>query len=304
MNRVVSLIPSATEIVCALGAAEQLVGRSHECDYPAEVRALPVCTAPNLNTQGDSAEIDREVKSLLHRALSVYRLDTGMLSRLDPQVVITQTQCEVCAVTLSEVEDALQDWVEGRPRLVSLEPMALDDLWTDIARVAEALQIPERGSQLVQRLKGRVADISTATSQAQNRPRVACIEWIEPLMAGGNWIPEMAALAGGQAIFGVAGEHSSWISWDDVVRENPEVLLIMPCGFGIERSRTEMHWLTERPEWGQLSAVQSGRVYLTDGNHFFNRSGPRLVESLEIMAEIFHPGLCAYGHEGTGWVKL
>lgn len=178
------------------------------------------------------------------------------------------------------------------------------DLWTDIAKVAEALQIPERGSELVQRLKGRVAEISAATGKAQGRPRVICIEWIEPLMAGGNWIPEMVVLAGGQAIFGVAGEHSPWISWQDVLRENPEVLLIMPCGFGIERSRAEMHWLTERPEWGQLSAVQSGRVYLTDGNHFFNRSGPRLVESLEIMAEIFHPGLCGYGHEGNGWVRL
>ena len=304
MNTVVSLIPSATEIVWALGAADQLVGRSHECDHPASVQSLPVCTAPNLNPAGDSAEIDAEVKSLLHRALSVYRLETEELKRLQPSVVITQTQCEVCAVTLAEVEAGLREWVEGRPRLVSLAPMALGDLWKDIARVAEALDISDRGAELVRRLMGRVEEIGRITAKAAHRPRVACIEWIEPLMAGGNWIPEMVELAGGRCLFGVAGRHSPWISWEDVLAHDPDVLLLMPCGFDIKRTRSEMHWLTGRPEWGQLQAVQSGKVYLTDGNHYFNRSGPRLVESLEIMAEIFHPGLSHFGHEGHGWCRF
>lgn len=304
MNTVVSLIPSATEILWALGATEQQVGRSHECDFPESVRSLPVCTAPNLNPNGSSAEIDREVKSLLHRALSVYRLETGTLQRLRPGIVITQTQCEVCAVTLEEVETALQTWVEGRPRLVSLAPMVLDDLWTDILRVAEALGIGERGGELVGELKGRVDAVATTTGKAGARPGVACIEWIEPLMAGGNWIPEMVALAGGHCLFGEAGRHSPWISWQDVAAQDPDVLLLLPCGFDIERTRAEMHWLTERAGWGRLKAVRNGQVYLTDGNHFFNRSGPRLVESLEIMAEIFHPGLCDFGHQGSGWVRF
>lgn len=304
MDTVVSLIPSATEIVWALGAVDRLVGRSHECDFPVEVGQLPICTAANLDPGGSSAEIDREVKSLLHRALSVYRLETDTLNRLNPQVVITQTQCEVCAVTLEEVEAALQSWVEGRPRLVSLAPMVLDDLWSDITRVAEALGIVEKGEEVVRGLKGRVADVAAIGRSELNRPRVACIEWIEPLMAGGNWIPEMVELAGGSCVFGEAGQHSPWISWERVVKENPDVLLLMPCGFDIERTRAEMHWLTERPQWSRLQAVQSGQVYLTDGNHFFNRSGPRLVESLEIMAEIFHPNQFNFGHQGQGWVRL
>ena len=301
MDRVVSLIPSATEILCALGASERLVGRSHECDFPRAVQSLPVCTAPNLNPLGSSREIDGEVKSLLRQALSIYRLETETLARLQPQLVITQAQCEVCAVTLSQVEAALGGWLEGRPRLVSLEPMVLGDLWSDIARVAEALGIPERGEELVRRLRGRVEEIGRTAQKARQRPSVACIEWIEPLMAAGNWIPEMVQLAGGDNLFGVAGGHSPWISWQDLPAHDPDVLLLMPCGFDMARTRTEMHWLTERPEWGELKAVQSGRVYLTDGNHFFNRSGPRLVESLEMMAEIFHPGLFRFGHEGNGW---
>ena len=304
MDTVVSLIPSATEIVCALGAGEQLVGRSHECDFPGAVTQLPVCTAPNLNPRGSSAEIDREVKSLLHRALSVYRLETDTLIRLNPQVVITQTQCEVCAVTLEEVEAALQSWVQGRPRLVSLAPMALDDLWTDIAHVAGALGIAAKGEEVVLGLKDRIADIAATARSGRSRPRVACIEWIEPLMAGGNWIPEMATLAGGECVFGEAGRHSPWISWEQVVNEDPDVVLLMPCGFDIERTRAEMHWLNQRTQWSSLKAVGAGQVYLTDGNHFFNRSGPRLVESLEIMAEILHPELFSFGHEGRGWMRL
>ena len=303
-GKVVSLLPSATEIVCALGLAGWLVGRSHECDYPAEVSALPVCTAPNLDPKGTSPEIDTEVKGLLERALSIYRIERETLRGLRPEVVITQTQCEVCAVSLPDVERALADWVEGRPRLISLEPMRLADLWKDIAGVAAALGREARGRELVAALQARVAAVEKSARDAAERPSVACVEWLEPLMAGGNWIPEMVELAGGQCLFAKAGAHSPWLTWEALRAADPDVILLMPCGFDMARTRAEAHWLTDRPGWDTLRAVKAGRVYLTDGNAYFNRSGPRLVDSLEILAEILHPRRFHFGHEGSGWQRL
>ncbi|MCZ6473445.1 MAG: cobalamin-binding protein [SAR324 cluster bacterium] len=304
MSRVVTLLPSATEIVCALGQGEHLVGRSHECDFPAEVQRLPACTAPNLDPGGSSPDIDGQVKSLLQRALSIYSLDRESLVRLQPDLVVTQTQCEVCAVSLADVEDALAGWLRVRPRLVSLAPMVLADLWTDIARVAGAMDVPERGNDLVAALKARVQSIAAQAGEAPTRPGVACIEWIEPLMGAGNWIPEMVAMAGGKSLCGTAGQHSPWLDWEALRAQDPDILLLMPCGFGMEKTREELHWMQEKPGWADLRAVREGRVYCSDGNHFFNRSGPRLVESLEIMAEIIHPALFNFGHQGLGWQAL
>ena len=301
--KIVTLLPSATEIVCALGFGERLVGRSHECDFPESVRSLPVCTAPNLDPGGTSPAIDGAVRSLLERALSIYRLDTDLLKRLGAEVVITQTQCDVCAVSLEEVEAALADWLEERPRLVSLAPRTLGDLWEDIARVAGALGAPERGTQLNTVLRARVASLQGRARELPERPTVACIEWIEPLMAAGNWVPELVELAGGRDRFGVAGEHAPWLQWPALAEADPEVIVLMPCGFDLEKTQSEMHWLTERPEWRGLRALREGRVYLTDGNQYFNRSGPRLVDSLEILAEILHPQQFNFGFEGTGWRK-
>ena len=301
--RVVSLIASSTEIVCALGGEEWLVGRSHECDYPPSVRRLPVCTEPLIDPTRPSAEIDRQVKDVLRSALSVYRVDGDLLRALQPDVVITQSQCEVCAVSLKDVEQALAGWLGFRPRLVSLEPNALADVWADIHRVAEALGVPERGVAVVGRLQGRIAAIAERTRDLPTRPSVACVEWIDSLMAAGNWVPELVELAGGINLFGEAGNHSPWMTWEELVARDPEVIAVLPCGFDIERSRQELPVLAERPEWTALRAVQNGRVYLTDGNQYFNRPGPRLVESLEILAELLHPEAFRFGHEGTGWVR-
>ncbi len=302
--RVISLIASATEIVCALGFADRLVGRSHECDFPDEVRRLPVVTEPKFLTQGTSAEIDRRVKDLLERALSVYRVDALRLRALRPDVIVTQSQCEVCAVTLSEVEQAVADWLEARPRIVSLEPTGLADLWTDIARVADALGVPERGAALVESLQERMATIAERTGGLAERPSVASIEWIDPLMAAGNWMPELVEKAGGVSLFGEAGKHSPGMRWEALVRADPEVIVVLPCGFDMARTRAEMPALTGRPDWRELRAVRAERVFLTDGNQYFNRPGPRLVESLEILAEILHPEAFHLGHEGTGWERL
>lgn len=302
--RIVSLIASATEIVCALGFGDQLVGRSHECDYPPAVKRLPQLTAPKFKVEGASDEIDRRVKALAEDALSVYRVDADALERLRPTHIITQTQCEVCAVSLKDVEAAVCEMVGTRPRIVSLEPNALADVWDDIHRVAKALDAPERGDSLVSALRQRMETIREGASGTVERPTVACVEWIEPLMAAGNWMPELVAMAGGINLFGETGRHSPWMTWEELVAKDPDVLFVSPCGFDIARTQEEMHWLCGRAEWDHLSAVRSRRVYIADGNQYFHRPGPRLAESLEILAEMLHPNEFHFGHEGAGWVRF
>ena len=303
MPRVASLIASATEIVAALGAGNMLVARSHECDYPEDVTALPAVTAPKLDIAKPSGDIDRQVKALLEQALSVYRVDAEKLRDLAPDIIITQTQCEVCAVSQADVEAALADWTGARPRIVSLAPNALDDVFADISRVADAVGLRERGAALVAGLRQRI-DAIAARTRGLKRPRIAAIEWIEPLMAAGNWVPELIALAGGENLFGEAGRHSPWMEWRDLVAADPDVILILPCGFDIARSLQEMTALTSRPEWPRLRANQSGKVFVADGNQYFNRPGPRLVDSLEILAELLHPEIFPARHAGTGWIRL
>jgi iron complex transport system substrate-binding protein len=297
-------LPSATEIVCALGAEDRLAGRSHECDFPSSVLSLPVCTAPKVDSTAPSGEIDRQVKDLLQQAVSIYRIDTAKLQQLQPDLILTQAQCEVCAVSLPEVEQAVSEWLGSRPQIISLSPTRLTDIWDDIRRVAEALDLAEHGKEVLRALKTRVVGIIEKTCMMKQRPSVACIEWIDPLMAAGNWVPELVDLAGGRNLLGEAGKHSPWIDWTALVQSDPEIIVVMPCGFDIKRTRTEMAPLLQRPEWQKLQAVKSKRVLLADGNQYFNRPGPRIVESLEILAEICHPDRFNFGHRGKGWEKL
>ncbi len=300
-KRVVSLIPSATEIVAALGFGNWLAGRSHECDYPAAVLTLPVCTESKLDVTGSSAEIDRRVKAVLRDAISVYRVLTDVLEAVQPDVIITQSQCEICAVSLRDVETAVCELVSSRPRIVSLEPNRLADVWRDICQVADALDAPERGRELTASLQARAAAVAARSSRLETRPSVACIEWIEPVMAAGNWVPELVEMAGGRNLFGAAGRHSPWLEWEELRRADPEIIVIMPCGWDMDRAAGDMGFLTKREGWADLQAVRHGRVYLTDGNQYFNRPGPRLVESLEILAEICHPEQFRFGHAGVAW---
>jgi iron complex transport system substrate-binding protein len=303
MVRIVSLIASATEIVCALGCEEMLVGRSHECDFPASVRRLPVCTEPKFNVEGNSRQIDRDVKALLRDSLSVYRVDADQLAALEPDVIVTQAQCEVCAVSLRDVERAVCSWLRACPKLVSLVPDALADVWADIERVAEALNIRDRGADLIAKLQSRIEAIASRAKSLSHRPTVACIEWIDPLMAAGNWVPELVEMAGGVNLFGQAGKHSPWMTFEELVAADPDIIVVLPCGFDIERSRRELPALAEKEEWPRLRAVRDERVFLADGNQYFNRPGPRLAESLEILAELFHPLVFQFGHQGTGWQR-
>jgi len=302
-NRIVSLIASATEIVCALGFEDQLVGRSHECDFPLEVKRLPQLTSPKFEVEGTSREIDQRVKSVLEDALSVYSVDAKALDELKPTHIITQSQCEVCAVSLKDVEQAVCELTGSRPMIVSLEPNALDDVWADISRVGAALDAGDRAQQLVDELKSRMDDIVQRTHWLDSNPSVAYIEWVDPLMAGGNWMPELIAMAGGLNLFGEAGKHSPWMSWEELVQADPDIIFVAPCGFDISRTLEDMPLLAKRPAWKSLKAVTTGRVFVADGNQYFNRPGPRLVESLEILAEVIHPNVFHFGHEDTGWVR-
>lgn len=301
---IVSLIPSATEIVAALGFESSLVGRSHECDYPERVRSLPVCTQPKFNPDGSSSVIHDRVTDLLQTALSVYQVKTDVLEQVQPTLILTQAQCEVCAVSLSDVVAAVATLTRSQPRILSLQPTVLDDVWHDIRQVAAALDTSP--DPLLAALHGRVETCRQAVRDIPDgdRPSIACIEWLEPLMAAGNWVPELVAIAGGRSCFGTVGQHSPWIEWDAVVAADPDIIVAMPCGFDMARTRQELHWLTERSQWAQLRAVQNQRVYVVDGNQYFNRPGPRLVDSLEILAEIMHGDRCSFGYEGTGWHRV
>jgi iron complex transport system substrate-binding protein len=304
MLRIVSLIASATEIVHNLGLTPQQVGRSHECDYPEEVLELPVCTRPSFSTEGNSAEIDRLVKDRVVNAFSVYEVFQDVLEQLQPTHIVTQTQCRVCAVSLKDVEQALTVWISSRPKLVALEPNSLADIWRDIRSVAAACRVEERGDQTVETLQSRMRAIATKSRETAQRPRVACIEWYEPLMAAGNWVPELVELAGAGNLFGKAGLHSPWMTWKEFQAGDPDVIITMPCGFDLERTRREVYWLTDRPEWSKLRAVQTGQVYLADGNQYMNRPGPRIVESLQILAEILHPEVFEPKLKGSAWQPM
>jgi iron complex transport system substrate-binding protein len=298
------LISSATEIVHALGLGAFQVGRSHECDYPAHVLALPVCTRPAIEVSGSSSEIDRLVKERVAAALSVYEVDAPLIRRLEPTHILTQTQCEVCAVSLADVQSAMQREIGIDAQVVSLEPYALGDVWRDMGRVAGACGKKERGDALVASLQQRISAIAGQARQAGRRPRVAALEWLEPLMAGGNWVPELIEMAGAVNLFGMAGGHSPWMIWEDLVAADPDAIVALPCGFDLARTRAEMHWLTERAGWGELRAVRTGNIFVCDGNQFMNRPGPRLVESLQIFAEMLHPDLFEPQLEHIGWERL
>ncbi len=300
-QRIVSLIASATEIVYALGRGDRLVGRSHECDFPAGVLSLPALTEPKFKVEGSSAEIDARVREIVRDGLSVYRVDGEALKGLEPHVIVTQDHCEVCAVSLSDVEAATCTWT-GRPvRIVSLKPDSMADVYADIARVAAALEVPAAGEALIAEMRRRLGAVESLV-KGRLRPRVAFIEWVEPLMAGGNWMPELIEAAGGRNLFGEAGKHSDWMRWEELVAADPEVIMVAPCGYGLARCVEESPLLEAKPGWADITAVRQGRVYFADGNAYFNRPGPRLADSAEMLVEMIHPETAKPAHKGAAWV--
>lgn len=301
LPRVISLLPSATEIAVALGLRERLYGRSHECDFPDFVRDLPVLTATKIRKGLSSIEIDRTVQSIVQSGLSVYEVNAPFLRSLKPDVILTQSQCAVCAVTPRDLEEALSEWTGSSPQLISLAPDTLQDVWDDFTRVAQATQAGQRAIESLAALQARMEDIAKQTAAFAHQPRVAAIEWIDPLMAAGNWVPELVMAAGGVPLFATVGQHSPWLAWEDLAAQDPDIIVMMPCGYQIPQSQREMPALTQHPLWQGLRAVRTGQVFIADGHHFFNRPGPRLVESVEILAEIFHGPSFSTEHHARGW---
>lgn len=303
-KRIVSLLPAATEIVCALGLAENLVGRSHECDFPAEITHLPICSDAKFLSGDSSAAIDLQVKDILKEALSIYEVKKELIESLQPDVVITQAQCDVCAVSLKDVEEALSSMVNQEAQIISLKPDTLADILREIQEIGLALDKEKEATQLLEDLDDRIELIRHKVKHVQNRPKVACIEWLEPLMVAGNWTPELVEIAGGVPVLAENGKHSPFIDWEQLAASAPDILVIAPCGFSIPRTLSEIQVLTKHPLWKDLPAVQKNRVYVADGNHYFNRSGPRIVDSIEILAEIIQANQFYYGMEGEAWVKF
>lgn len=290
--RIVSLLPAATEMAVALGLGDALVGRSHECDYPPEVGRLPVLTMPRIDAAGSSRAIHQQVE----RATAMFTLDAHKLAALRPDVILTQAACDVCAVAEADVTAAARG-LDPPPRIVSLSSTTLAGMFTDILAVGAATGRFAKAREVVARLQARCDSVACRTqviAPAATRPRVAMIEWLDPPMAAGNWVPEMVRMAGGDDVLGLAGQHSHWISWDDVAAADPDVIALVPCGFTLDRVVAEAASAAVRPHLDSLRAVRDGRAWAVDGHHLFNRPGPRLIDSLELLAELLHPGQFAF----------
>jgi iron complex transport system substrate-binding protein len=291
MVKIVSLLPSATEILYALGLADAVVAVTHECDYPPQARAKPHITRSLLRPEMSSREIDAAVSGqLTSDAHSLYSIDRELLARLAPDLIVTQALCEVCAVDYDEVLDAVKS-LPHPPQVLNLEPSCLQDVLDDIMRVGEATGRQEEAARLVQDLTERVERVAAQVSGVERKPRVGFLEWLDPLFCGGHWNPELVELAGGEDAIGRKGQDSVRIPWERVRLYAPEVLVISCCGFSEERARQELPALELQPGYGDLPAVKSGRVHVVDGTAYFSRPGPRLVDSLELLARFVHPEL-------------
>ena len=305
ITKIVTLIPSATEIVAFLGQKNSIVGRSHECDYPKDLNNVAKLTSPKINVDGTSSEINKQINTILENSLSVYKVDVQKLKELNPDFIITQAHCEVCAVSFSEVKNIVNKYFNRKTKIISLEPNTLNDVFDDIKRVAKGLNIEnESNNKLIENLKIRLKKIKNLSAIQKQKPSVACVEWIDPLMIAGNWIPEMVEIAGGTNILGKSGDNSHWIKFEEIINQNPEIIIFMPCGFNIEKTKKELdRYIKKNNSIHSLKAYKNHKLFVVDGNQFFNRPGPRLIESLEIFAEIIHPNIFDFEHKGVGWIN-
>lgn len=301
--RVVSLLPSATEIVSVLGCRAQLVGRSHECDHPDGVEDLPVVSRPRVGMPELPGEIDRTIRDLVSQALGVYEVDERVLAELQPDLVVTQDVCEVCAVPFEEVAAAVTRVVGPGTTVLSLSPVTLGEVLEDHHRVAAALGVAATADRVVAGLRRRLDDVARRV-EGRARPTVATVEWVDPLMAAGNWVPELVELAGGTNLLGEAGSHSPWLEPERLLAADPDRILVVPCGWTLGRAQQDLEALEATDWWGELRAVRDGGVAVADGHQYFNRPGPRIVESAEILAEWLHPDVADFGHEGGGFVRV
>jgi len=303
-KRIVSLLPSCTEIICKLGYRKHLVGISHECDYPNSISSLPVLTKARLSTEVTSIEINQRVTDLLQRGLSVYDVDAFLLKSLSPEIIVTQAQCEACAVSLDQVQDIVSNWTLTQTEIISLEPNTLNEVWLGFDIIAKTMDAPESSSILKSEINERFKLLKDKLKGTDQKPTVLCIEWIEPIMIAANWVPELVGLAGGKNVMSVSGTDSNFCSWDEIKKTNPEIIIMMPCGFGIKRTLEDIHYLQNRKGWQELKAVKENKVFVVDGNQYFNRPGPRLVDSAEILAEVIHPEYFERKYPEDAWITI
>ena len=286
--RICSLFPSATEIVGALGLVDSLVGVSYECDFPRGVRGKPIVVNTRLPATDDPAAIDEHVREFLARGESLYRIENDILRKGEPDLIVTQELCDVCAATPGDLGSALSE-LDVQPKVLALHPHRIEDVLSDILAVGEATERPDEARQLVAGLRDRMAVVAKHVDGVASRPRVLCLEWIDPPMVGGHWVPEMVELAGGVDVFGKAEKPSFRVEWDDVFEARPDVVVIMPCGYGLEKTIGEYRNTTFPDGWHDMPAVRQGRVYAVDANSYFSRPGPRLVTGVELLSQMFHP---------------
>lgn len=299
--RIVSLLASATELVVELGLGDRLVGRSHECDHPPWVKSLPVLSEPTFDITGSSADIDTRVRAKLAAGQPLYEIDEAALAALAPDFVLTQTHCEVCAVSPANLEGGACRL--DRRQVVALTSGTIEGILDGFTRVAAVLGAPDAGQALVASLRGQLAQIAAETAPLPH-PRVACLEWIAPLFAMGNWGPEIVEAAGGACVLGVAGAHSAALPFEALAAADPDVVVIAPCGFDLARTLSELPALTGRDDWRALRAVRDGRAYAADGNLYFNRSSPTLFETPGLLAEMLHPDRFPPRRRGSAWLAI
>lgn len=294
--RIVSLVPNGTEILFALGAGDQVVGVSHECDFPEEARRRPVLTGSALPPGLDAAAVDRAVSAQVGGGESLYTLAEDRIAALAPDLIVTQQLCPVCAVSTAQVQGAVSP-LPRCPEVLSLDPATLADVLADVRRVGERTGRRAAAGELVAALERRLAAVRERVAGLP-RPRVLALEWLDPPFAGGHWVPEMIAAAGGHDVAAVPGAHSARLGWDEIARLDPDVVVAMPCGFDAAGAAAQVAAVAGRPEWRRLRAVRAGNVHPVDANGCFSRPGPRLLDGIELLAAIFHPG--APGANGAG----
>ncbi len=307
--RIASLLPATTEWICAFGAGEELVARSHECDFPDDVRDVPAVTEAAYDSAGDSEAIDDAVQSTLQQGLSLYNVDLDRLRELQPDLIVTQDQCEVCAVSRSQLDDALAAWNGPAPEVLSLKPQTFKEVLDGALRLGRAIDHTDAAMQVIADLERRLQALRASLgvdrrTDPETLPTVACIEWMEPLMVAGHWMPDVANHAGAQALVTEAGAPSQTLEWEDLRAADPDAIAVLPCGFSIDETVRDLSYLTDRDGWNELSAVEEDRVFLFDGNAYFNRPGPRLYRSVELLASVVHPDRAILDPPPADWERI
>ena len=295
--RICSLLPSATEVIAALGLSDELVGISHECDYPPSIKHVPVMVEPMIPSHGlASDDIDRQVRQLVASGQRLYRLNDHLLREAQPDLILSQDLCHVCAVTPDQLHNALCS-MSRQPTVLTLNPSTIHDVIDDVVRIGDAAGRSAEGHRLATQLRDRLEAIRTRVQDISHRPRVVCIEWLSPLYVAGHWVPEMVQLAGGHDVLAQPGSPSRVVTWDDIMAAAPDVLIVMPCGFSVERTHTELSQLLQQPDQWRLSPDLAQHTFLVDASSYFSRPGPRLIDGIELLAAILHPSDHTHIHE-------